>query len=73
MERLIPIGVTAIILGLLLVAAGTLLSSNGSFEGGGVVFVGPIPIIFGSNRSFALLAVLIGFVTFAAFVMFRNI
>jgi len=43
---LILIGIFAIVVGLLILA----FSESAKVEGGGVVFIGPFPIIFGSNE-----------------------
>jgi uncharacterized protein (TIGR00304 family) len=43
---LILIGIFAIVIGLLLLA----FSKSAKVEGGGVVFIGPFPIIFGTNE-----------------------
>jgi uncharacterized protein (TIGR00304 family) len=59
-EYLITIGVLVIILGILLLIVGSVLLSSGNGEGssksttqirgGGVVMIGPIPIIFGTDK-----------------------
>jgi uncharacterized protein (TIGR00304 family) len=59
---LISIGVAIIFIGVLVVAAGTFFhaSSGGVKTGvkaGGVVMIGPIPLIFGTDRSSAFAAI----------------
>ena len=52
-ETLILAGMITIIAGFLLVFIGTLISAlggNGDVEGGGVIMIGPIPIVFGTSR-----------------------
>ncbi len=52
-ETLILAGIITIIVGFLLVFIGTLISTiggNENVEGGGVIMIGPIPIVFGTNR-----------------------
>jgi len=53
MEGLIGVGLMLILLGFMVVAAGILLSSgksgNSEVKGGGVIFLGPIPLVFGSQ------------------------
>ena len=55
MEEILILGIILIFVGMLLVMVG-ILSESRSVEGGGVVMIGPIPIIFGSNKNMALLA-----------------
>jgi uncharacterized protein (TIGR00304 family) len=43
---LILIGIFAIVIGLLILA----FSKSTKIEGGGVVFIGPFPIVFGTNE-----------------------
>ncbi len=63
-ETLIFIGIAAVILGILLIFIGTAILSSGKNEGntevsaGGVVLIGPIPIIFGNDKSMVLMSVL---------------
>ncbi len=50
---LVTVGLTLILLGILTVFAGIILSGkdpNTTIKGGGVVFLGPIPLIFGTDR-----------------------
>jgi uncharacterized protein (TIGR00304 family) len=59
-EYLITIGIVVVILGILLLFLGSLLLSSGKGEGssketsqirgGGVLMIGPIPIIFGTDK-----------------------
>ena len=51
-ETLIGAGIILILLGFLLVFVGTLVSAlgEGDVEGGGVIMIGPIPIVFGTSR-----------------------
>ena len=54
---LIYAGVALIVIGFLAVFLGMLLSSGGGAKaevrGGGVVFIGPIPIVFGTDKNSA--------------------
>ncbi len=64
---LITTGIGMILLGFLLVFIGTLISALGGGEGeveggGGVVMIGPIPIIFGTGRGGASMATLLAIV-----------
>ncbi len=62
-ETLIFIGIAAVIIGILLVFIGTTLLSSGKGENnpkvssGGVILIGPIPIIFGNDKSMISVAV----------------
>lgn len=63
-ESLIFIGIAAVVLGILLIFIGTTFLSSGKNEGdtevrtGGVVLIGPIPIIFGNDKGMVLGATL---------------
>lgn len=65
-ETLVFIGIAAVIIGMLLIFIGTaFLSSGSSGKGensskvstGGVVLIGPIPIIFGNDKSMIYVAI----------------
>jgi len=52
-EVLIGAGIVLMLIGFLLVFVGALLSAfegGGDVEGGGVIMIGPIPIVFGTSR-----------------------
>ncbi|MCX8196095.1 MAG: DUF131 domain-containing protein [Acidilobaceae archaeon] len=54
---LVIIGIVLIVLGMLLVFIGTFLSAlerGGKVEGGGVLVIGPLPIIFGTSATAAI-------------------
>ncbi|NJF25196.1 DUF131 domain-containing protein [Thermococcus sp. Bubb.Bath] len=60
-EILIGSGIILILIGFLLVFVGSLIAASGGegeVEGGGVIMIGPIPIIFGTGRGATLAAVL---------------
>ena len=60
-ELLIITGIAMIFIGFLLVFIGTLIASTGGeaeVEGGGVIMIGPIPIIFGTQRGATLAMIL---------------
>jgi uncharacterized protein (TIGR00304 family) len=56
-ENLVFIGIAAVIIGIFLIFIGTSFLSSGKNEGdtkvstGGVVLIGPIPIIFGNDKN----------------------
>jgi len=67
-ESLIFLGVGVIIIGIVLLFVGTAVLSSGKNNGqeytsnvkaGGVVLIGPIPIIFGSDKGLTLTAVIL--------------
>ncbi|ASI99981.1 TIGR00304 family membrane protein [Thermococcus gorgonarius] len=60
-ELLIMTGIALIFMGFLLVFIGTLVSSLGGdaeVEGGGVIMIGPIPIVFGTSRGATIAMIL---------------
>ncbi|WP_297476738.1 DUF131 domain-containing protein [Thermococcus sp.] len=64
-RTLIGAGMALILVGFLLVFIGTLVaasSGSGDVEGGGVIMIGPIPIVFGTNRNAATLAMVLAII-----------
>jgi uncharacterized protein (TIGR00304 family) len=68
---MITAGFFLLILGFFLVAAGIMRSESGSsdqegkekrLKGGGVIMIGPIPIVFGSDRRYAIIAMILAMV-----------
>ncbi len=58
-EVLIGAGIVLILIGFLLVFVGTLISTlGGEVEGGGVIMIGPIPIVFGTGRAVTVASIL---------------
>jgi len=59
---LVIAGVVVIFIGMILIFAGTALQSTNSkdetVKAGGVIMIGPIPIIFGTDKSFTIIAVI---------------
>ena len=78
-QLLFAIGLTVVFLGLFLLTLGLLLEMRKKKRGeekeeegkeqkteyGGVIFIGPIPIVFGSNKKIAKTMLIIGIVIFA--------
>jgi uncharacterized membrane protein len=59
-QRLLGFGLALVVVGLFLVAIG---SASGAVSAGGVVFIGPLPFVFGSGPTgdqLALVSVVIG-------------
>lgn len=71
-EYLVTIGIMAIILGIFLLIVGSLLlspakgeestKSTSQVRGGGVVMIGPIPIIFGTDKGSAMVMVILAII-----------
>lgn len=70
-ESLIMLGATAIIIGIVLLVVGSALQTSGKGNGtedtsnvktGGVVLIGPIPIIFGSDKGMTVTAVILAII-----------
>ncbi|USG98998.1 DUF131 domain-containing protein [Thermococcus argininiproducens] len=52
-ELLVLVGMGLIFIGFMLIFMGTLISASSGeteVEGGGVIMIGPIPIVFGTSR-----------------------
>ncbi|NYB52582.1 MAG: TIGR00304 family protein [Methanobacteriaceae archaeon] len=72
-ESLIFIGIAAVILGILLIFIGSAVLSSGKNEGhnevktGGIILIGPIPIIFGNDRNTVLTVSLVAIIIMVIF------
>ena len=67
-EELILAGIALIFIGFLMVFIGTLMtaaSGETDVEGGGVIMIGPIPIVFGTSRGAATIAMILAVVLMA--------
>lgn len=76
-NTLIMAGIILIILGIFLIFAGSIISiSTKTKEGaevktGGVIMIGPIPIIFGSDRGMAIIGFLMAIILMiVAYILF---
>jgi uncharacterized protein (TIGR00304 family) len=70
---LASVGFALILAGVAVIVAGTLLSSKGGerkVEGGAVVLVGPIPIVFGSDARWASVAIVLAIVLIVIILLF---
>lgn len=76
---IVTIGSILVILGILLVAIGMMRSVIGAeecemrekrVEGGGVIFIGPIPVVFGTDKRFALIAMILAVVLMLLAILF---
>lgn len=67
-NTIILAGVVVIILGVLLIFLGTAFQITSKSEGtgevqaGGVIMIGPIPIIFGTNKGFVIVSIILAIV-----------
>jgi uncharacterized protein (TIGR00304 family) len=78
--EIVYFGVMLIILGALIIFAGIVKeavsskgTSKGEFRGGGVVMIGPIPIIFGTDRESAGLVIFLAIILIVvSYILFRG-
>ncbi len=68
MRELVILGFILMVIGFLLIFAG--ICSSGNVEYGGVVMIGPLPIVFGNSKNLALLSVLVGILMLLAILVF---
>jgi len=66
----VVLGIILVLLGFVVIIAATILTENPrsegrSVRGGGVVMIGPIPIIFGSDAKWASVAIALAIVLIA--------
>ncbi|AEG17948.1 TIGR00304 family membrane protein [Methanobacterium paludis] len=67
-NTIILAGVVVIILGILLIFLGTALQitsksgGTGEVQAGGVVMIGPIPIIFGTNKNITTISIVLAII-----------
>lgn len=80
MERLITLGVLLIMAGVIVIAVGimgSLLLSGSSQEqdgvrAGGIILIGPVPIVFGTDRSIVLVSIAGALLLLAALFVWRR-
>lgn len=82
-QLLLAIGLSFVFLGILTIIVGIIVEilrganerkehrqeEKSKTEYGGVIFIGPIPIVFGSNKDMAKLALIIGVIMFVFIIM----
>jgi uncharacterized protein (TIGR00304 family) len=79
--ELVFAGVVIVVLGMLIIFAGMIKESvtskdagNGGIRGGGVIMIGPIPIIFGTDKdSIAAVIVLAILLIVVSYFLFRRV
>ena len=63
MEKLIALGMVLIIIGFAVVMVGVLKSAfqtsetESSIRGGGIILIGPIPLVFGTDKNMVLISI----------------
>ncbi len=76
---LVMLGIVLIMLGFLLLVIETMHSvyeieyNEKKIEGGGVVLIGPIPIVFGSDKKYALIAMVLAIVIMLLYIMLSRV
>lgn len=75
-DYLIPVGMLLVFLGFMIIFFGAIIQANergGEVKGGAIVFIGPIPIAFGTDRgSLILVSVLMLAIMVAAWLLWRS-
>ncbi len=76
--ELVDLGILLIILGMLFIAMGSLFSLGGrqakeGVHAGAVIFVGPVPLVFATDRDTAMFALLVALTLLAAVVLWLRI
>ena len=59
-ELLIVLGMAVVFLGFLMIFIGTIMGAS-EVEGGGIIMIGPIPIVFGTQRG-AMIAMILAII-----------
>lgn len=80
MERLIILGMLVIFAGVFIVTAGILGSivrekgtgTETEIRGGGVIFIGPVPIVFGTDRTMVFISIAGALLFLAAYYVWRK-
>jgi len=76
MQKIVLLGLILAFLGVLLVFVGLSASpqkGEGTIKGGAVIFIGPIPIVLGTDRDSAILVAILALALMAAaYILFRR-
>lgn len=75
---LVTIGIILIIVGFFMLAFGTMrpvheVNREEKVKGGGVILIGPVPVVFGSDKRYALIAMLLAIVLMILVIIFGNL
>jgi len=69
---LATIGILLIFAGIIFLIISAAQSTDIKSGGGAVIFIGPIPIALGTDRKWALTALITGIVIYLLFIIYRN-
>lgn len=62
-QALAAVGFALILIGMMLIFLSVLMSKgDGKVEGGGVVIIGPVPIVFGTSITWAIVAMVLAII-----------
>lgn len=67
---MLPLGIAFILLGFSLVFLSMLAGKGEGAEAGGIILIGPIPIVFGTSQRSAFIAIILGFIMLILFLFF---
>ena len=68
--NLVLVGFILVIVGFVLMIVGSLLQTKTRVESGGVILIGPFPIIWGTNRSIVLLSGIVAIMFLLMLILF---
>lgn len=69
---LASIGILLIFLGIIFIIISTIQDTDIKSGGGAVIFIGPIPIAIGTDKRWALTALIIGIILYIIFIFSKN-
>ncbi|MFH1055567.1 MAG: DUF131 domain-containing protein [Candidatus Altiarchaeota archaeon] len=73
MDSLVSLGIMLVLIGFIVIVVGVFSSKGSEVKGSAVVFLGPIPIVFGSDRQSAVTVGVIGLLLMGAYyLVFRR-
>lgn len=66
----VVIGIGLVVIGMVLIMVGSVTGKNSNIRTGGVIMLGPIPIVFGSDNQMALGAVILAIIILIGIYLF---
>ena len=66
------IGIILILAGIIFLVISAISGTDIKSGGGAVIFIGPIPIALGTDKKWALTALIIGIIIYILFIIYRN-
>ncbi len=69
---LATIGILLIFAGIIFIIISATQSTDVKSGGGAVIFIGPIPIALGTDKKWALTALITGIIIYLLFIIYRN-